>query len=363
MNQRLLIACLCSTGLAVWTAHGQEMAPAPQLEVPQAPPLNQFSLGFRMGFNIQASFKTAFGSGAAIPAPGVHGVNRNYDDGYNRVDDTGNAGGYTRYWGYDYNSQYDPGANTITMHSAAGSASTGNRGDELLPGFELSYQRELGRQGRWHWGLETALNYQRLSIRDNSSTAINGVLTSDTYQMPPVPGGGYVIPPPAPYQGQPGSSGNGNPAIYDTPSSRSTSPLAATVGGSRSFDADIFGWRVGPRLEIALSDNVSLAISGGFSLVGVASDFSVNQVVSYYEPGSGVDQINTPIKGAGSHSELLMGGYVSGQASVALAREWRAFAGVQFQDVGSYTQKLGSSAARLDLSQSLFVSFGATYSF
>ena len=44
-----------------------------------------------------------------------------YDDGYNRVDTSGNRDGLTWFWGYENASQV-PGNDTVVMHSATATA-------------------------------------------------------------------------------------------------------------------------------------------------------------------------------------------------------------------------------------------------
>ena len=73
-----------------------------------------FRVGTLLGLNISADFKTrgAFNISGNQTASGI------YDDGYVRVDNTGNAGGYTSFWGYNNASQYNAAAQTLTMHGA-----------------------------------------------------------------------------------------------------------------------------------------------------------------------------------------------------------------------------------------------------
>src|SRR5262249_48661628 len=69
-----------------------------------------FRVGLLVGFNLKASFSQSgqFSvSGSQPGEPGVSGVNHFYDDGYVRVDETGNALGKTTYWGYRDSSQYN----------------------------------------------------------------------------------------------------------------------------------------------------------------------------------------------------------------------------------------------------------------
>src|SRR5437762_2350007 len=80
-----------------------------------------FRIGMTLGLNVHADFKMGgtFALSGKDPGPmGVSGANHEFDDGYVRVDNTGNAGGFTSYWGYQNVSQYDAGAQTLTFHTA-----------------------------------------------------------------------------------------------------------------------------------------------------------------------------------------------------------------------------------------------------
>ena len=100
-------------------------------------------------------------------------------------------------------------------------------------------------------------------------------------------------------------------------------------------------------------------MSGGFALVYAFSDFSFDQTVSI--PGAGLGTLSGSI----SREKLLPGGFVAGNFSVALTDSWSVFAGAQFQSVGEYTltHKASGQQAVLDLSQSIFVAVGVSWSF
>src|SRR5690349_9487736 len=67
---------------------------------------NRFSFGARFGMNFKASFKNTPSSGASVnPGPAAGGADHAYDDGYVRVDSSGDAGGVTWNWGYQKASQ------------------------------------------------------------------------------------------------------------------------------------------------------------------------------------------------------------------------------------------------------------------
>src|SRR2546425_7401386 len=78
----------------------------------------------RLGLNIHAKFSRIGTFPAATDIGGTgSALNHFYDDGYVRVDESGNYGGQTWYWGYDRASQIS--GNNLPFHSsrASGGAS------------------------------------------------------------------------------------------------------------------------------------------------------------------------------------------------------------------------------------------------
>src|SRR5262249_36267270 len=64
---------------------------------------NRIGLNYRMGLNITVDFRKLGGLALSDPGPATGGaVSRNYDNGYNRVDSSTNAGGVTWNWGYEH---------------------------------------------------------------------------------------------------------------------------------------------------------------------------------------------------------------------------------------------------------------------
>lgn len=340
--------------------------PPLRLEAPKPESLNRFGLSFRMGFNVSTCFRNFGNFASALPqSPPLvtpDGDPYNYDNGYVYPDAGTANSGLTHYWGYQDASQL-PGNGTILMQrstsqGASPGFSSGDRRDDVLPGMELTYNRELGRIRKLHWGLEAAFNYMNVNINDRQplrgrATVATSVLT-DAYPL--------LVPenlmPPAPYTGR-----KNVPAVVigASPTSSSTAmeqdSVTETVRGTRHFDADIFGFRLGPYLEMPLGGKVTAALSGGLSLAAVTSDFSFTETI---EAGS---VILPTRRGAGSHSDLLVGGYVEGNVSYALTQSAGLFAGVQFQDLGRYAQSVNRREAVLDLSRSIFATLGFSYSF
>lgn len=326
------------------------------LDPPKEESRNHFGANFRLGFNATVDFKNigAFGSPAGARRT-PDGAPFNYDDGYVLTDSSGNLLGFTRYWGYDNASQI-PGNGTVVMHttSSTGASASAPTDDPNL-GFELTYQRELGRNQNLRWGLESAFNYLNASAHDSRALSLGASRVSTPYQLPTLPGGGFVSPPPAPYYHGADLSTNGNPVLFATPLASSTANTFATMTGTRDFEADVFGFRLGPYLELPLGQKWRLTFSGGLALAFVNSDFRFTESVALP---------NVPtVSGSGSHNDVLIGGYVSGGVSYKLNPAWDVSCGVQFQKVGNYSHTINGRTATLNLDQAIFVVIGASYSF
>lgn len=340
--------------LGILTVSAQPFTPTKVVPVP-SDTVNELTASFRMAFNVKAGFENVGALGAANRPTTPAGDAWNYDDGYVLTDSTGNALGYTRYWGYSSLNQL-PGNGTLLMNRfSAGGTTLDANPDEPIPGFELAYRRELGRGEKWRWGLEAACNYMRVSVKDSQSFASSATRLTDTYQLPALEGGGYVTPPPPPYYQGPNLSPNGSIVIGANPVSSLTDALMTSVSGSHDLEANVIGWRLGPYVEMPLGQRGKVSLSGGLSLAYVLSDFQFSESIATPEVAT--------VSGGGSDSGFLVGGYVSAEASYEFARDWAVFGGVQFQYLDQYTQTEDDRTAVLDMTKSLFVSVGLSYSF
>ena len=100
-----------------------------------------FRIGALVGMNISANFSRngTFGISGNNPAQGI------YNDGYVRVDNTGDPLGRTYYWGYDNPSQLN--GTTLSFHAANSFSTTGSGKDTgVFPGFDMAYGDNL-----WYW--------------------------------------------------------------------------------------------------------------------------------------------------------------------------------------------------------------------
>jgi hypothetical protein len=320
---------------------------------------NRLSFSGRLGFNISARFKNIAVAPIGAPAsprrtpsqPGQpDGDPYNYDDGYVLTDVSENYGGQTWYWGYD-NSGSQISGNTIllsrTTTTAAGGAS-GSFDDDPSLGCELTYNRLLGVKDDARYGLEMAVNYLNLSLRAKDTFRGSATRVTDAYPFtsgttPPDTATGL-------YQGS--FEGPGF-VIGDTPVSSSTVVVpGATVTDKRRFDGDLWGFRLGPYLEVPLGGPMNLSISGGLAVGLLNADAAWSQTTG-----------NSTLSGRGDDWDVLWGGYVSAAVTWYLSERWSLIGGAQFQTLGDYEHSFGGRKVEVDLSNTWFVTLGLSYKF
>jgi hypothetical protein len=319
--------------------------------------LNRLTLSGRAAFGLSASFGSLpAGSFSSATRFTPNGDPYNYDNGYVLTDSSGNLGGQTSYWGYDDPSQIS--GNTILMSRSA-AVSGGGSGDAVADsnpnyGGELLFSRQLGTFKEVRYGLEAGLSYLNISLKDHSPYQEQVSSVTDAYAF--TPGTTPPATPPA-YQGP--YSGPGF-LIGSTPVSSSSSLLGSVaVSGSRKYDADLFGFRLGPYVEFSLFNlpQLTMSLGGGFAAGWVSASASWSESAAL--PGGGT--LNS--SGSGSDSSFLIGGYLGGQVSYYFSRSWSAVAGVQYQKLGSIEQNMGGRKVDVDFSQTVFISLGVGYSF
>src|SRR5439155_26993787 len=149
-----------------------------------------FRIGMTLGLNVHADFKMGgtFALSGKDPGPmGVSGANHEFDDGYVRVDETGNAQGLTSYWGYQNVSQYDAGAQTLTFHTATSLCTTGTsvqRDDTPYIGFDMAYGGHITRWGRARVGWEFGVGILPISIKDTRNLPATFENANSTFDVP-----------------------------------------------------------------------------------------------------------------------------------------------------------------------------------
>ena len=363
LRSSLLAALFVAPALPLLAA--EDPALKVKLQEPEPPTKNRFGVSYRAGYNITARFKNASRGGVGSAGPATGGaVDRNYDDGYNRVDKNGNNDNLTWNWAYKNDNQVPPGnglRDVVVMHKSSALANDKTIDSDPEHGFEITYNRELGRLGEKKdlpWGLEVGLGWTDIEIKDHRPASqrvisdafnLNGVDPSHN-QIPP----GHTMPDPYPQE-------NGTtlfPGTFDGPGSLIDSVPNRTIStttakGGRQFDADLFTFRLGPYIDIPIDERWSLSFSAGFAVGVVDGEFSFEQTTA-----AGGRQI-----GGGSDTDVVYGGYVSASIHVAFSEHWGAFVGGQYLGLSEYSAKGSGQKVEIDLSRTAFFTIGVTYSF
>ena len=322
------------------------------------PKKNRVSLSYRMGFNINVDFKKLGGFGNPNdPGPDTGSASdRSYDDGYNRVDSSGNAGGQTWYWGYSDPSSIQ-GDNMVLHHTSSPSTGVSKDNDDgVNHGLELAYQYEIHRDPdkNWRWGVEGGLGFSRLNIDDTSTVRNEVNEITDTFS---VPGGVFVIPA-APYNGT--FAGPGPLLDSDLGSGdrvRTVLSRATQITGHRELEANLFLIRVGPYFEYPINEKFTAYGNVGLNLVIGDMEFSYTETVTFD------GNLRATRRDEGSETDVLVGLYAGAGISYAIDDEWSVFAGAQFQTAGKSVSKEGGKEAVLDMSKAIVVNIGVSYAF
>ncbi|MCZ7640886.1 MAG: hypothetical protein M5U12_35435 [Verrucomicrobia bacterium] len=346
MTQRSSVPVSVSVSLLAAVAAVPALEAGEPIEQP-----NRLTFGPRVGFNVRAGFSSALASPTAQPGPPTGGgVDRVYDDGYVRLDNSGNAEGKTWYWGYDQAAQVDLAGDNLRLNALTSVGRTPERevtGDPYVGG-ELTYTRYLFEWGRANWGLELGGSFMPLEIKDSSS--LSGLLTSvtDAFSL------GGVVPPAAPYRGT--FEGPG-PVIGDTPT-RTTLDRQVSYTGDRKIETMAVGLRLGPSLDVSMGKPLSLQISGGLHVLYADSDYTFNENVILAEGGTLRSQ-----SGSVSQQDWVFGAYVRGQFLLALSRSLGIVASVEYLMTDRIEFETGGHRARLDFTESFGCTAGLAWTF
>lgn len=304
-------------------------------------------LGAVAGMNLRAEFSM---SGVITPTSGATGTR--YDDGFVATDDTGNAGGYTSYWGYDNANQVQGGnifyhrAESIT--SPSGSFASGREANGLDVGLDAAYGSVLTLWGRTLIGWELGLTYLPLSFKDDRSFAARITRSTFSHAAPPfVPGAPYV-----------GGKGGVGPLLSATqvPVSQGQ-PVGGVLSGRRELDATLYNFKLGPTFYWDLSRRFALQASVGGS-VGL-----VNGEYSFQEVAEATDGSRTSLSGGFSSRRLAYGGYAGINVLWHTSEKADVFVGAQYLRLGSATYSGSGRQAKVDLNNGIYFTAGLNWPF
>lgn len=321
--------------LAGWTARGQY----------DPGWARYFRVGGLVGLNVKADF-TASGS-LSLNVRHPAGV---YDDGYVRMDRTGDQT-LTTYWGYDANpGQYDSAANTLTLHDTTGFTTSGSdrtsADENPVVGLDLGYGGNLWYWGRARIGWELGFGLLPINVRGQqelAGTAGQSAFTFDTT--------GVILPPGA-YSGPP--DGSGTVSIPLTPISTNSVTAPATVNETDTLDATLYVIRLGPSVYFDFNPRLGLSLGAGPAVGILSGDLEFTQTA-----------VGTSARSHGSvgGTDIVFGGYVDATLMYHAVKNGDIYLGVQYIPLGNASISGRGREARLKLGGAAFVSAGINWPF
>lgn len=310
-------------------------------------------------FNLQADFTSAT---PATVGTGVGAEDRFYDDGFVRIDASGNAAASTVFYGYN-----DPGQVTAvapftaTFHRTSSLADGQIRGsrDKVVPGAEVNYEEVLGRfrfsrHGYANVGVFFSFGWQPLSLRDAANLAGPVALVTDTY-LP------ATAPIPAPFAGTFTGLLNGvpigNPLFPQAPAGRVLSAPAATGSVRNDLDGSLYALTMGPFVELPLHDRVMVMLGGGFGVMLANTTYSFAETVVV----PGIPVVNR--SGSNGALDVMFGGVARLNVHIALTEDLAWEIGAGYQHLGTSRQSVAGKGARLKIEHVWNLNTGLNWAF
>ena len=319
-------------------------------------------LRFGAAYAPLVGLKTEFGglgrfNSAFTPGPLGGGQNYNYDDGFVRVDSSGNIGDQTSYWSYDNDSQFDPadgGSINLSITNSSGNAGASDD-NQAESGIEFFAYYDMGavtfpalKERNATWGFRGGLHYAHVDTGNSSTLSSKAVTVTDRFDL------NGVIPPLAPFTG----SFNGpGPLISDSPDRTTGAGSTAFVDGSRDLDVHLTTLNFGSYLEVPISGKFHMTLEGGVSMGFAAGSYD-------YQSSTSIDGLGTK-SGSGGDSDLslLPGLYVGMSGIYQLNGSWAIQAAGRYQYLDSLELESNGSSATLSFDSAFVLSLGALYSF
>ena len=316
---------------------------------PNASWSKHFRLGALVGFNFKGKFSITGPTAGSGNNPGGEGSGQNhtYDDGYVKIDATGNDDGLTWNWGYQSSDQIV--GNELEFHSVQSYSTSGggsaDSGAEV--GIDLAYGGRITQIWGGTLGWEFGFGWMPIEIKNNLSGFANVTRLVHTYQT------GGIILPEDPYQG----SFNGpGPTISDY-AAESFENLDATISGSQTLDVNLYNFRLGPTFQWELHPRFAVMVSAGAAFGIVGGGLKYNETLTFAE---GAPAINT---GKVSDTEFVYGGYISGTFLFHAVQNGDVYLGFQYMPMSSATFSGDGREGELDLKGGLYITAGINWPF
>lgn len=336
---------------------GDYSAKGASIDMPSAKSRWSFGASFAPLLNVESDFSGLGSFGAAFsPQPLGGGQDYEYEDGFVRVDVTGNSGGLTGYWGYDNASQYDEINQTVSFNLSSGLAN-GRAGEteEYSPGFEIFGYYDMGHIADFNgkpvsWGFKTGVHYSKISTGGSSRLTTDVLRVTDTFDTSEI----FLFPPPG-YQG----TFNGPGLLIGDSPTRTQEILAGggTIASDLDLDVDMITIAAGPYIEIPLADKFSVSAEAGVSVSIAHGDYEFDTLTTI----TGLPAQSA--SGEETRTVVLPGLYAGVSAIWQLTDHFGLQGSARYQYIDQFSVDANGSNASLSFDGAAIVSLGGVWSF
>jgi hypothetical protein len=285
------------------------------------------------------------------------GRNHNYDNGFVRVDSSGNNNGDTWNWSYQDAAQYDPangGSISYTLTNSQADAAVTEDGENAT-GFECYTYYDMGtavfpklKDLGATWGFRGGLHYAHVDVGNSAVLNSSTFVLTDRFNL------GGVTPPAAPHTGTFNGPG---PLIGDAPIRSTADGAAALVSGSRELDVHLTTLSFGSYLEMPVCRSFSVLFEGGLNAAVASGDYDFQSTTAI----AGLGSKNS--SGSDSETRILPGAYLGLSGVYQLNPNWSIQASGRYQYLDDFSLGENGSEAELSFGSAFILSLGASYSF
>ncbi|MES2441058.1 MAG: hypothetical protein V4584_18490 [Verrucomicrobiota bacterium] len=361
MKSRFSLLTLSILGAASIPARAGEPAePATVAEI-SAPSVKspwRFGAGYAPLVGLKTDFDGLGGFSSPFEQKPVGGtVDREYDDGFVRVDSSDNFGGETWNWGYENAGQYNPANGGSVDYSLTNSLANGRTGQDsnAAAGVELFTYYDMGavaipglKEHGATWGFRGGLHYARINVDSGNTLSTDLSKLTDRFTLD------GVIAPLAPYTG---SFGGPGPLINDSPDRTITTGGQALVVGSRDLDVHLTTLNFGSYLEVPVAPRFAMMFEAGVSAAVASGSYDFKSATTATGLGTQTGS------GSDSGTSILPGLYLGLGGTYQINRSWSIQAAGRYQYMDEFELGDNGSNAVLSFDSAFVLSLGALYSF
>ncbi len=317
----------------------------------------RFGIGYARMLGIKADFSGLGTFGNSFqPQPLGGGRDYNYDDGFVRVDSSGNRSNETWNWSYENAAQYDSsGSGSLDFSITGSNATASDQERDSGGGLEISGYYDMGAV-EWvplkargaAWGFRGGVQHTRIDIASDDWLLTSMTRTIDRFEL------NGIIPPAAPYVGS--FSGPG-PLLGDNPSRSVIAGGNGSVSGQRELDVHLAIANFGSYLSIPVTPKWNFITEAGVNLGIGSGTYEFNSTTTV--TGLGAQESS----GKESKTRLMTGIYAGIAATYEIDEQWMLQCSGRYQYLDNLDFETDGSTAELSFDSAFVLTIGAVYSF